>query len=140
MQDYLKYQFITNDDGTGTLFCYTLEERLARIPATVAGFKMTAIGRWAFYYRGDCRDRVPLEQVEFEEGYTEVYHGAFFGCGNLKRILLPSTIEKIYGDPFVGCDALEDISFPNGNNRFTFENGVLKDSAGKVYFERKARI
>lgn len=138
MQDYLKYQFITNDDGTGTLFNYTLEEQKAHIPSVVAGYDIVAVGRWAFCYRYDYRERTPLEEIEFDEGYRTVYHGAFYGCPKLKKISFPSTIEEIYGNPFIGCDSLEEISFPNGNDKFSFADGKLTDKDGKVYFERKA--
>lgn len=138
MQDYLKYRFITNDDGTGTLFYYTLDEKKAHIPSVVAGFRMVAVGRWAFFYRDAYYERTPLEEVEFDEGYREIYHGAFYGCPKLKKISLPSTIEKMYGNPFEGCDSLTEIVFPNGNDRFRFEDGKLIGSDGHVYFDGKA--
>lgn len=139
--DFLDYMFEFNDDHeTGILVRYTLMETKAHIPSTVAGYKITKIGRWAFCYSTEpFYEQAPLEEIEFEEGYREVFHGAFFGCDKLKRISFPSTIDEIYGNPFEGADSLEEIIFPNGNSRFCFKDGKLTDKDGNVYFERKVR-
>lgn len=138
--DYLDYLFIFNEDHeTGTLIGYTLNERKAHIPRAVAGYDIIAIGRRAFTdTRTLIQDKEPLEEIEFDEGYREIHHEAFGGCGTLRRLMLPSTIETIYGDPFVGADNLEEIVFPRGNSHFVFEGGKLMSAdRTKVYFERK---
>lgn len=38
--------------------------------------------------------------------------GAFSGCTNLKKVVLPHTITAIYGNTFGGCTSLESIVIP----------------------------
>ena len=139
--DFLDYMFEFNDDhSTGTIYRYSLFETKAKIPSVVAGYKMTGIGRWAFYCGSEPdRQQAPLEEIELDEGYRFLNHGAFFGCDKLKKLVLPSTLETMYGDPFEGAGAITEIVFPNGNDSFTFDGTKLTDRSGKVYYTVEAK-
>ncbi len=137
--DYLDYIFRFNNDRTGIMSRYTKSETKAHIPHIVAGYKMVDVARWAFCLpNGPYYEKAPLEEIEFEEGYRRIFHGAFFGCDKLRRISFPSTLDTLYGDPFEGAPNIEEIVFPNGNEHFVFEDGKLMSADGtKVYFTRK---
>lgn len=140
MPDFLDYRFAINDDyKTGVLNRYTLREKNVKVPHIVAGFELNSVGRWAFSYNTDAfYYETQIESIEFEEGFKEIYHGAFFDCPKLKKLILPSTISKFYGDPFEGAPNIKEFVFPNGNDYFVFENGKLMSKDKKTtYYEVK---
>lgn len=59
-----------------------------------------------------------LETAEFFEGTTRIDNMTFVGCENLKNIPygLPSTLESIGGDSFMGCKSIESITIPKNVN------------------------
>ncbi len=80
-----------------------------------------------------------MVEIEFEESFETLNHGVFYACDKLKRVILPSTLHTMLGDPFEGAPNIEEISFPNGNEHFVFEDGNLMTAdRTKVFYERKA--
>ncbi len=55
-----------------------------------------------------------ITSLTIEEGIKRLCTGAFKDCKKLKSVKLPSTLEKIEGEVFNGCDALEEINLPEG--------------------------
>ena len=51
------------------------------------------------------------ERVEGNK-VTEIQIAAFLSCGNIRRIILPDTVEYIGTQAFDGCEALESIRMP----------------------------
>ena len=78
------------------------------IPATIAGAKVTHIGRDAFL---DCS---ALTSVTIPEGVSRIGRGAFHDCTGLKSIKMPSSVKIIERDAFLGCNALSSVSIPEG--------------------------
>lgn len=78
------------------------------IPATLAGAKVTHIGRDAFL---DCS---ALTSVTIPEGVVRIGRGAFRDCTGLKSITIPSSVKIIEKDAFAGCNALASVSIPDG--------------------------
>ena len=78
------------------------------IPATIAGAKVTHIGRDAFL---DCS---ALTSVTIPEGVSRIGRGAFHDCTGLKSIKIPSSVKIIERDAFLGCNALSSVSIPEG--------------------------
>ena len=78
------------------------------IPATLAGAKVTHIGRNAFL---DCS---ALTSVTVPEGVLRIGRGAFHDCTGLKSIKIPSSVKIIERDAFWGCTALSSVSIPEG--------------------------
>ena len=53
---------------------------------------------------------------------------AFFGCENLKRVILPANLEKIFQSMFVNCKNLKEVELPNGIksiNKDAFKNSGI---------------
>ena len=55
-------------------------------------------------------DSKALKKVIINEGTSKIYGSAFKGCTALTDVYLPSTIESIHEDAFIGCG---DIRFHN---------------------------
>ena len=53
-----------------------------------------------------------LESVSLEEGITIIPTGIFMGT-NIKKIKIPSTVEKIHVNAFRGCTSLERLNIPD---------------------------
>jgi len=54
-------------------------------------------------------DWYSLEYAEFEEGITATPTQGFSGCGKLKAVKLPSTLEFLGWSGFTSCESLEEI-------------------------------
>ena len=78
------------------------------IPATLAGAKVTHIGRDAFH---DCS---ALTSVTVPDGVLRIGRGAFYNCSGLRSIAIPSSVKIIERDAFVSCNALTSVSIPEG--------------------------
>jgi hypothetical protein len=72
---------------------------------------------------GDCYLRVR----DGYDAYTEndvVSSKMFYGCGALRRVVIPNTVRRIYNDSFSACPHLEAIETAD-NRTFTSIDGVL---------------
>ena len=79
------------------------------VPGTVEydGITYTVKGVGNRAFEG-CDD---LRKVTISEGIYKIGAYAFFYCGNLERVILPSTLERIESNPvFTGCSKLEIIT------------------------------
>lgn len=72
------------------------------------------------------RDRPEIAEVRFERGskIKMLPTGLFRGCVNLRRVVLPHSLERIGAHAFAYCTRLEEISLPEslkriGNNAFS---------------------
>ncbi len=63
---------------------------------------------------------------------TTIAAGAFLGCNNVKRIVLPSTIEMIYDGAFSGCSSLEEMTLPTIGYEAYISGGRLQVSTDPV--------
>lgn len=110
------YTYTTLSDGTLSITGYTGSERDLVIPAQLDGIPVTSISNNAF------QDNSALYSVVIPEGITEIGAQAFYGCGNLADIDLPSTLESVAANSFEetayfndsyhwinGCLYLEDV-------------------------------
>ncbi|MDR0221369.1 MAG: leucine-rich repeat domain-containing protein [Lachnospiraceae bacterium] len=78
-----------------------------RIPETIEGEPVTAIGEEAF-------GNSAIEVVDIPDSVVAIGEKAFRGCGALTDISLPSGLTAIEAGTFRGCGALTDISLPSG--------------------------
>jgi len=71
---------------------------------------------------------IPIEQVVFEEGVTEISNYAFAWMGELKHVSFSSTVSKIYDSTFVSCMSLQTFEVTEDNAYFSSDDtGVLYD-------------
>lgn len=94
------------------------------IPATLGGYPVTAIGGWLFSSLDVCPVDAPFEVV-FPEGLRALDADTFAECFYAVKVTLPATLEIIPEDCFDRIPA--EIDFPNGNPRYSCENGFLID-------------
>jgi hypothetical protein len=95
------------------------------IPATLGGYPVTAIGGWLFSSLDVCPVDAPFEVV-FPEGLRALDADTFAECFYAVKVTLPATLEVIPEGCFNQIEA--EIDFPNGNPRYSCENGFLIDN------------
>ena len=95
------------------------------IPATLGGYPVTSIGGWVFCSLDGSPVDAPFEVV-LPEGLRALDADAFADCYYAANVTLPATLEIIPEDCFDRISA--EIDFPNGNPRYSCENGFLIDN------------
>lgn len=95
------------------------------IPATLGGYPVTAIGGWVFSSLDGCPLDAPFEVV-LPEGLRALDADTFSECFYAVKVTLPATLEIIPEGCFGRIPA--EIDFPNGNPRYSCENGFLIDN------------
>ena len=111
-----------------------------RIPETIEGVPVTAIGERAFAVKMEAPVAEPVDEQEAElsfvtEAPAETAEGqalrrvflpdsietigayAFHGCSALERVSLPAKLQEISLRMFDGCGSLEQITLPAGLRR-----------------------
>ncbi len=94
------------------------------IPATLGGYPVTSIGGWRLSSLDVCPVDAPFEVV-LPEGLRALDADAFADCYYAAKVTLPATLEIIPEGCFDRIEA--EIDFPNGNPRYSCENGFLID-------------
>ena len=95
------------------------------IPATLGGYPVTSIGGGVFCSLDGCPVDAPFEVV-LPEGLRALDADAFADCYYAAKVTLPATLEIIPEGCFGRIPA--EIDFPNGNPRYSCENGFLIDN------------
>lgn len=95
------------------------------IPATLGGYPVTAIGGWVFCSLDGCPIDAPFEVV-LPEGLRALDADTFAECFYAANVTLPASLEIIPEGCFGRIPA--EIDFPNGNPRYSCENGFLIDN------------
>lgn len=92
------------------------------IPATLGGYPVTSIGGGVFCSLDGCPVDAPFEVV-LPEGLRTLDAYTFTECFYATKITLPASLEIIPEGCFDRVPA--EIDFPNGNPRYSCENGFL---------------
>lgn len=95
------------------------------IPATLGGYPVTSIGGWVFCSLDGCPLDAPFEIV-LPEGLRALDADTFSDCFYAANVTLPASLEIIPEGCFGRIPA--EIDFPNGNPRYSCENGFLIDN------------
>ena len=95
------------------------------ILAALGGYPVTAIGGWVFCSLDGCPVDAPFEVV-LPEGLRALDADTFADCFYAANVTLPATLEIIPEGCFGRIPA--EIDFPNGNPRYSCENGFLIDN------------
>ena len=96
------YEFTVRGDGTAEITDYTGRAVYLKVPDTLQGHEVTAIGR-----------------------------GAFSDVSNLMTVVLPDTLLEIHDNPFMGCLSLRDIRVSEKNSSFSVTDGILYSKKDK---------
>ena len=81
-------------DGEVTITFYEGTATELIIPATIEGYPVTSIGKFAFY---GCQS---LTGIIIRDGVTAISEGAFSECRYLSSVILPKTITTISEEAF----------------------------------------
>lgn len=107
-----------------SLYMFAEPQVSLEIPATLGGYPVTAIGGWVFCSPDGCPVDAPFEVV-LPEGLRALDADTFAECFYAVKVTLPATLEIIPEGCFGRIPA--EIDFPNGNPRYSCENGFLID-------------
>lgn len=108
-----------------SLYMFAEPQVSLEIPATLGGYPVTAIGGWLFSSLDVCPVDAPFEVV-LPEGLRALDADTFAECFYATKITLPATLEIIPEGCFDRIEA--EIDLPNGNPRYSCENGFLIDN------------
>ena len=108
-----EWDYWIEDDGTIRLmYGYGKDNKNIIVPATLDGYKVSGVTDDAFWhYSIDDGDIPDVESIVFSEGIT--YVGGMWGCKNLKKVVLPSTLKEIGVRAFTDCVSLKEINIPS---------------------------
>ena len=97
------------------------------IPAIVGGYKVVAIGNYAF---SGCNN---ITSVTIQNGVKTVGRYAFDNCDNLTTVKVSKTVENLnYDTAFYGCDMLANITVDSNNSYYKAGNNVLYNKSGST--------
>ena len=96
-----------NNDTYAVITGYRGADTDIRIPETINGVKVAAIGDWAF------RDGTSLTSITIPDSVTSIGEYAFYGCSSLKSVVIPDSVTSIGYFAFDGCKSLTSIVIPN---------------------------
>jgi hypothetical protein len=88
------------DGDSITITKYKGDAAIVNIPARIDGIPVTAIGEGAFYKCGS------LTNVSIPSSVTSIEYAAFAGCGSLTSVSIPSSVMSIGNYVFAGCGKL----------------------------------
>lgn len=108
-----------------SLYMFAEPQVSLEIPATLGGYPVTAIGGWVFCSLDGCPLDAPFEIV-LPEGLRALDADTFSDCFYAANVTLPASLEIIPEGCFGRIPA--EIDFPNGNPRYSCENGFLIDN------------
>lgn len=114
------FTYAINGDGTATVTGYTGSDTKVVIPEEIDGYKVSAIGGWAFE---SCTF---LTNITIPDSVTSIGSGAFSDCTSLTSITIPKGVISLgYINVFDGCSSLATIYVAPGNTYYSSEDGVL---------------
>lgn len=96
-----------NNDTYAVITGYRGADTDIRIPETINGVKVAAIGDWAF------RDCTSLTSITIPDSVTSIGDGAFGGCSSLTSVVIPGSVTSIGDSAFFGCKSLTSVVIPN---------------------------
>ena len=108
-----------------SLYMFAEPQVSLEIPAELGGYPVTSIGGGVFCSLDGCPVDAPFEVV-LPEGLRTLDAYTFTECFYATKITLPASLEIIPEGCFDRVPA--EIDFPNGNPRYSCENGFLIDN------------
>lgn len=100
------FQYVLREDGTAEIISYDGASGTLTIPPRLNGVPVTALGEGAFY---DCDQ---LRRVVLPSGIERIGRQCFHFCTELTQIILPERVTEIDDEAFAFCDSLQSVAMP----------------------------
>jgi|GEM_PF-425485 len=108
MGDYIPEYTYTVTDGNATITGYIGPGGAAKIPPTLGGFPVVAIGANSFQYNAN------ITSIIIPDSVTSIGSFAFFRCSALTSVTMGSGVTSIGNYAFADCSALTSVTIGNG--------------------------
>ena len=124
------WSYELDDDGNAIITGFNGSASAIRVPKTIDGYKVVAIGKEAF------KNNKNLGSVIVSDGVTTIGNSAFNGCTYLAVIDLPDSLVEIGPSAFRNCTSLTAAILPEGLT--TIGGHMFRDctSLQKVYIPK----
>ncbi|MBR3549767.1 MAG: leucine-rich repeat protein [Treponema sp.] len=119
---------ISNFSGLQTaLTAHQESNPSVKITLDLSKTSITSIGQTGDNYAtGAFHDCKTLKEVILPGTVQNIYGGAFYQCTGLETITIPGSVEKIYDEAFLGCSGLTSL---------TLEDGIKKLGGQRAFYE-----
>lgn len=118
---YGDYEYFVDDDGAAVITGYKGSGTSLSVPSSIQGKKVKSIGYDTF------REHTELTEVTVPDTVSYIGEFAFYGCSNLKKVELPTSVTEVDYGAFDNTPWLED----SDDEFFISGNGVLIKYNGK---------
>lgn len=98
------FQYSVDSNNYATIVKYVGNQTLVKIPETIGGAPVTAIGYRAFMNSS-------VEGIQFNEGLKSIGNQAFLNCTRLRTVAFSKTITTVASNAFSGCENIVTASF-----------------------------
>ena len=118
------FAYLENPEGHGlVIYGYNGNSENVKVPAVIDGQPVTGISWGVFSQRNE------LKNVIIPNGVISLDTNVFWDSKNLISVTLSESVEKIGNSVFLGCTSLLEINVAEGNQHFSYENGILFDKS-----------
>ncbi len=100
------YTYTVGEKNEATITAYNGNSYYVDVPEEIDGYKVTAIGLYAF-------EEKSVRSVTLPDTVVSIGYGAFRDCKFLSQIEMSGGITAIDGSAFSGCTSLTDITIPD---------------------------
>ncbi len=77
--------------------------------------------------------RTPFEEIRLPSSLETIESYAFSCCTELRKLAIPAGVDHIGGNPFRGCQRLENLTLAEGQKRFSLrEDALFDDQEGRL--------
>lgn len=81
---------------------------------------------------GNCTN---LKTVHVNNELEEIHSGAFANCKSLESFTIPEKLKDLGNGVFAGCKKLDSVQISDGNEYFSFDDGVIYSNDKDVLYE-----
>ena len=81
---------------------------------------------------GNCTN---LKTVHVNNELEEIHSGAFANCKNLESFTIPEKLNDLGNGVFAGCKKLDSVQISDGNEYFSFDDGVIYSNDKDILYE-----
>jgi hypothetical protein len=121
-----EFTYTANGSGEATITGYTGSESVVKVPHSIDGHPVVAIGNGSF------KGISALKEIEIPVSVTSIEDSVFNGCIALEKVELANGLTFLGERVFKDCVSLTEITIPNslencGYNQYynSYDNGIF---------------